>query len=389
MDKVNRITANTEEIVTPEELKTVLGKSKPKAYIGFEPSGIVHLGWKICTNKIKDFIDCGFDFTVLLADWHAYINDKLGGDLEKIKLCGEYMKDCFAAMGVDKDKVRFVYASDYVNDPGYWELVLRTAKSMSVARVKRAMDIMGRSAEEAEKDLSKLFYPAMQVSDIFYLDLDAAYGGMDQRRAHMLAREVSKKLGRKTPVAVHTPLLTGLQAGGRMNSIEVDRKKSEIGKYHIQSQTILDADKQKSKIDLPHPGGSAWKMSKSKPDSMISIHDDPESTEKKISKAFCPEKQIEGNPVLEICKYIIFPELKDESFLIERPKNFGEGLEFSNYQELEKAFVKGPRRPKGLHPLDLKNTTASHINRILEPVHRYFEKHPENYDKMKDVGIIQ
>ncbi|GAG83362.1 unnamed protein product, partial [marine sediment metagenome] len=55
----------------------------------------------------------------------------------------------------------------------------------------------------------------MQVSDIFYLELDVAYGGMDQRHAHMLARDISKKLGRKPPVALHTPLMTGLQAGGR------------------------------------------------------------------------------------------------------------------------------------------------------------------------------
>ena len=346
MDKLQILTNNVEEIVTDEELKNVLNKEKPKAYIGFEPSGSVHIGWKICTNKIKDFLDCGFDFTVLLADWHAYINDKLDGDIEKIKLCGKYMEDCFASMGVDKDRVKFVYASDYVSDPAYWEIVLRTAKSMSVARVKRAMDIMGRSAEEAEKDLSKLFYPAMQVSDIFYLDLDVAYGGMDQRRAHMLAREVSKKLGRKTPVAMHTPLLTGLQAGGRMDPVEA-------------------------------------KMSKSKPDAMLSIHDDSASVKKKMSKAFCPEKQVEGNPVLEICKYVIFPELHGKVFLIERPEKFGGNLEFNSYENLENAFV------NGLHPLDLKNATASYVNKILEPVHQYFEKHPENYKKMKESGIIQ
>ncbi|UCD13968.1 MAG: tyrosine--tRNA ligase [Thermoplasmatales archaeon] len=346
MDKLQKLTYNAEEIVTTEELKYVLNKEKPRAYIGFEPSGSVHIGWKICSNKIKDFIDCGFDFTVLLADWHAYINDKLGGDIEKIKLCGRYMEDCFASMGVDKDKVKFVYASDYVSDPRYWEIVLRTAKSMSVARVKRAMDIMGRSAEEAEKDLSKLFYPAMQVSDIFYLDLDVAYGGMDQRRAHMLAREISKKLGHKPPVALHTPLLTGLQAGGRMDPIEV-------------------------------------KMSKSKPEAMLSIHDDPSSVEEKISKAFCPEKQVVGNPVLEICKYVIFPELKEEPFLIKRAEKFGGNLEFKSCKELEQAFA------GGLHPLDLKNATTGYVNNILEPVHAYFEKHPDNYNKMKGEGVIQ
>jgi tyrosyl-tRNA synthetase len=346
MDKLSLLTQNTEEVVTLEELKTVLDKPKPKAYIGFEPSGTVHLGWKICTAKIKDFLACGFDFTILLADWHAFINDKLGGDIEKIKLCGHYMEDCFAAMGIDTGKVRFVYASDYVSDAKYWELVLKTSKATSVARVKRAMDIMGRGEEEGEKDLSKLFYPAMQVSDIFYLDLDVAYGGMDQRHAHMLARDVAKKIGKKSPVALHTALLTGLQAGGRMNPIEN-------------------------------------KMSKSKPDSMISIHDAPDVVKKKLSKAFCPEKQVEGNPVLEMCKYVIFPDLNGKPFLIERPEKFGGNLTFASYKELEDAFV------SGLHPLDLKNATAAHINTILEPVRAYFEKHPDNYNKMKAAGIIQ
>jgi len=344
MSNLDQLTNNAVEVVTPEELKKVLQKPKPRAYIGFEPSGTVHIGWKICTNKIKDFLDCGFDFTILLADWHAYINDKLEGDIEKIKLCGNYMEDCFAAMGIPKGKVKFVYASDYVGDPKYWELVLRVSKATSVKRVKRAMDIMGRSEDEAEKDLSKLFYPAMQVSDIFYLNLDVAYGGMDQRHAHMLCRDVSKKLGRNAPVAIHTPLLTGLQAGSRMDPTEV-------------------------------------KMSKSKPDSMISIHDEPDVVKNKIRKAYCPEKQIEGNPILELCKFVIFPELNKE-FLIERESAHGGNLKFKSYEDLEKAFL------EGLHPLDLKNATADYINKILEPIHKYFEKNPTNYEKMKKLGII-
>jgi len=344
MANIETLTRNTEEIVTIEELQKILEKNKPKAYIGFEPSGTVHLGWKICTNKIKDFLECGFDFTILLADWHAYINDKLDGDIEKIKLCGKYMEDCFAAMGIDKSKVKFVYASDYVGDPNYWELVLRSSKATSVKRVKRAMDIMGRSEDEAERDLSKLFYPAMQVSDIFYLDLDVAYGGMDQRHAHMLARDVSKKLGRKAPVAIHTPLLTGLQAGSRMDPTEV-------------------------------------KMSKSKPDSMISIHDSQEEVNRKMEKAYCPEKIVEGNPVLEMCKYVVFPEL-NEPFVIERPEKWGGNLEFKDYVELEAAFL------VDLHPQDLKNATARYINKILEPIRKYFEKNPKILEQMKEQKII-
>jgi tyrosyl-tRNA synthetase len=185
----------------------------------------------------------------------------------------------------------------------------------------------------------------MQVSDIFYLNVDVAYGGMDQRHAHMLARDVSKKLGKLPPVALHTPLLTGLQAGSRMDPAEV-------------------------------------KMSKSKPDSMISIHDNQDEIKRKIKKAYCPEKTIEGNPILEICKFIIFPELKDDVFCINRSEKFGGDLEFNSYEELEQAFV------SNLHPLDLKNATIEYLNQILNQIQKYFVKHDEAYETMKNLDII-
>ena len=336
MEGMERLLSNTVEVVTEEELIEVMEMERKRAYIGFEPSGFAHLGWKICANKIRDFLDCGFDFIILLADWHAYINDKLDGDMEKIRICGRYMEDCFEAMGISKNKVKFVYASDYVSDSKYWELVLKIAKANSIARVKRAMDIMGRKEEEAEKDLSKLFYPVMQVADIFYLDIDVAYGGIDQRHAHMLARDTAKKLRMKKPVALHTPLLPSLQARGRMDPIDM-------------------------------------KMSKSKPESMISIHDSEEEVERKIRKAYCPEREVENNPILDIWRYLIFQEFGEVK--VERPKKFGGDITLKSFKELEEIFSKGD-----LHPLDLKNTTSKYINEILRPIRKYFDSHPDNLE---------
>jgi len=92
---------NTEETVTEEELRALLmEKEEPTAYIGFEPSGLVHLGWVLVAQKIRDLCDAGFKVTIFWADWHAYINDKLGGDLENIRTCARYMQDCFIALGV-------------------------------------------------------------------------------------------------------------------------------------------------------------------------------------------------------------------------------------------------------------------------------------------------
>ncbi|MBI0583601.1 MAG: tyrosine--tRNA ligase [Methanomassiliicoccus sp.] len=343
-ERFNLLARNTEEIVTADELRNILAiNPSPKSYIGFEPSGLVHLGWVICANKVKDFIDAGFEMTIFFADWHAYINDKLGGDIERIRTCARYMEDCFEALGVPRDKVKFVLASDIMNLE-YWEAVVKVGKVTSLSRIKRAMTIMGRKEDDAELDSSKFLYPLMQATDIFRMDIDVAYSGIDQRRAHMLAREAGEKLHWKVPVALHTPLLPGLKGVSRMDPV-------------------------------------ANKMSKSDPDSGILIHDSPADIERKIKKAFCPP-EVEGNPLLAICKYILFQ--RDPVFVIDRPEKFGGKLEFASYDELERTYSAGK-----LHPMDLKTGVAKALSDQLEPARAYFERNPRNYDIMRQaIGLL-
>ena len=77
----------TEEIVVKDELISLLKETKiPKHYIGIEISGLLHLGSLVLTgSKINDFLEAQIDASVFLADWHTYINDKLGGDWLKIR----------------------------------------------------------------------------------------------------------------------------------------------------------------------------------------------------------------------------------------------------------------------------------------------------------------
>lgn len=329
MDDIKKLTSGCEEIVTVRELKSVMKKKDKKAYIGYEPSGLAHLGFFLTGKKVKDLIACGFDVTVLLADWHAQINDKFGGDIEKIRVCGEYLKDVFYSMSASP---RFVYATDLVDDRDYWATLIRGAKHTTLARVKRALTIMGREANEANIDYSKTIYPLMQVTDIFVLDIDVALAGMDQRRAHMLAREIAPALGFKKVVAMHLPLIPSLEGAGRMDSV---------------------------------------KMSKSKPQSAIFVHDSEESIRDKIGRAYCPAGVIEGNPILAICRTIIFSEL--ESMVIEREQRYGGSIEVKSYGELENLFA-----ARQIHPLDLKNATAQYLSSVLRPCREYFEKHDDN-----------
>jgi tyrosyl-tRNA synthetase len=328
----------TEEVVTADELRALLkAKAHPRHYIGLEISGVLHLGSLVLTGfKINDFIKAGIHTTVFLADWHTYINDKLAGDWDKIKKISQYYAEAFKLFCPG---VNIVLGSDlYKQKDNYWEDFVRFSKHMTLARTMRSLTIMGRSEAEKNLDLSQLLYPPMQSVDIKALDLDIVHAGMDQRKIHMLVREIFPKLGWKVPVVVHHHLLPGL---------------SEPVSTGLDENAAEDA-----KISS--------KMSKSKPSSGILIHDDEKVIREKISKAFCPVGVAEGNPVLELVRYVVFHQFGE--FAIERPAKYGGSTTYSSYQEVERDFV-----AKKVHPMDLKNATATYVNKIIEPVYKHFK----------------
>ena len=109
------------------------------------------------------------------------------------------------------------------------------------------------------------------------------------------------------------------------------------------------------------------KMSKSDPDSAIFMEDSEEDVKRKIKKAFCPEKIVEGNPILDYAKSIIFESFG--KFTIHRDAKNGGDLHYETYAALEADFVGGK-----LHPVDLKINVADGINKLLQPVRDHFSK---------------
>jgi len=354
--KLNFIARNTVETITLDELRSLLEtKTKPRAYWGFESSGFMHIGLGlVCGSKIKDMIEAGFHFIIFLADWHSWINNKLGGKMENIRLCGEYFKECFTALGIKN--VEYLWAADLAKDIEYWEKVIKIAKSASVQRIWRALPIMGRETNLSDIETAWLFYPCMQAADIFHMQLDVACAGIDQRKAHMLARDVAEKLHWQKPSCVHTPLLMGLQGPSK-------------------GDKQLDED---STLNLR----IVSKMAKSKPSTCIFVHDSPEDIKTKLKNAYCPPKQVTGNPVLEEAQYAVFSNAKE--LTITRPPKYGGTETFTSYAELEEAYREGK-----IHPLDLKNAVAEALIRILEPVRNHFKEHPEKLEKMKKIEITR
>jgi tyrosyl-tRNA synthetase len=333
----------TEEVITPEDLRRLLETEEhPIAYNGWEPSGLVHLGTGVlCVYKIKDFLEAGIRYKAYLSTWHAWLNNKMGGDLNLIRKAADLFRHSWIALGVPKDKVEFVYSDELYDDLKYWEKTVMVAKNLSIARVTRTLEIAGRKESEA-RHVSDFLYTPMQVADIFHMGVKICQLGIDQRKANVVARELGEKLGCWKPVCVHHSYLQGLV-----------------------KPPVWPIPKEREREIL-----SAVKMSKSKPETCIFIYDRPEEIKKKISIAFCPEKIVEYNPILEICKFIVFRERK--SFTVHRPAKFGGAVTFQSLKELQTAYATGR-----LHPQDLKNAVAEELVNMLEPVRRYFEDNKE------------
>jgi len=358
--RLELVTRNAEEIITRDELRSTLETTtRPRAYWGFEASGMMHIGMGlVCGRKIMDMVEAGFDFTVLLADWHSWINNKLGGDMGNIHLCGEYLKQSFTALGIPPTKATFMWGTDLVTPREYWEKVVLIAKSVNVSRIWRALPIMGRGINGGkELEAASTLYPCMQAADIYQLQLDVACAGMDQRKAHVLARDVGEKLGWRKPISVHTPLLPGLSGASRMETTRYD-----------EDQKLSDQ--------------ISSKMSKSIPDSSIVVHDEPDVIRNKIRGAFCPPKETENNAILEIAEHISFPWLG--SVEIDRPAKYGGPINFTELQELKQEYGEGK-----IHPLDLKNAIAENLIKILGPVREEFKKRPELLHKMEQLQITR
>jgi len=321
MDAYELITRNSAEVVTEEEVRALADSPDGKrAYVGYEPSGVLHVGHMLTANKLIDLQEAGFEVVVLLADVHAYLNDK--GTFDEIHDTAERMREQFVAYGLDPDRTEFVLGSEFQFEREYTLDLHALELETSLARAERAMSEI-QSGDTVR--VSQAVYPLMQALDIASLDLDLAVGGMEQRKVHMLARDVLPSVDYDAPTCVHTPLIADLETGvGKMSN----------------SEGIT-----------------------------ISMEDSAADIEEKVNDAFCPptrDPDPDGdgnereNPVLQLFQYHVFPRF--ERVVVERPEEYGGDLTYDDYESLAADLESGD-----LHPADAKGALADYLDRLVAP----------------------
>ncbi|RAL45365.1 hypothetical protein DM860_013761 [Cuscuta australis] len=334
-ERFNVIRSIGEECIQEDELRNLLAnKPQPICYDGFEPSGRMHIAQGVMkTINVNKLVASGCKVKIWIADWFAQLNNKMGGDLKKIHVVGQYLIEIWKAAGmkVESGNVEFVWSSEEINSRAheYWPLVMDIARRNTLPRILRCGQIMGRS-EQDELTAAQIFYPCMQCADIFFLKVpgctsvipglplilpappaDICQLGMDQRKVNVLAREYAEDIKRKNkPIILSHHMLPGLKEGQE-------------------------------------------KMSKTDASSSIFMEDDEAEVNKKIKRAFCPPKVVEKNPCLET---------------------------FISFEELVADYECG-----GLHPDDLKTALSKALNKILQPVRDHFKNDANAKDLLKRV----
>jgi tyrosyl-tRNA synthetase len=318
-ERFELIKRNTQEVVKEDELKKLLKEKKnPVVYWGTAVTGKPSLAYLFPLLKLKDFIDAGFKVKILLADLHGALDGTSWEVLEKrYEFYKEAISQILKVVGTDIKKIEFVKGSEFQLKPEYMYDVLQLASKNSINDCQRASAEVVKQSDNP--NLAGLIYPIMQALDEHYLGVDVQFGGIDQRKILMFARENLPKITYSQRIDVFNPMIPGL-VGKKMSSSDA-----------------------KSKIDLT---------------------DDEKSVKEKVNKADC----ISGDPdngVMAFLKYVVMvlKEDNNEKFVVERPDKYGGNLEYETYEAIEKDFV-----AKKLHPLDLKNAVSKEISDLLSKV---------------------
>ena len=333
-EKLALITKNLQEVIGLDDMKKILEERPLKIYIGNAPTGAPHVGYLVWIYKVADLLKAGCEVTILLADIHAYL-DNMKSTWDQLEYRTQWyefiIKELLQHIGVPLDKLKFVTGRSYQLQEDYTLDMYKIAVQSTMKGLQHAGAEVVKQTDNPK--VGGLLYPILQALDEQYLGVDVQLGGVDQRKIFMFARDNLPKIGYKKRSHIMTPLIPGL--------------------------------------------GESGKMSASEPNSKIDFSDTQKQIQKKISKAFSVDGQVEGNGLLAILKYILFHyfEYKNTHFVIERPEQYGGTIEFKTYEEVETAFAN-----KELSSIDLKMGLSKALADFIEPVRLKCEENQELFN---------
>jgi len=325
-EKFNLIVDGLQEVIGESELINIIKERNLRLYWGTATTGRPHIGYLKPLLKICDFLKAECEVTILFADLHAFL-DAMKSDWSHLKYRTQYyeelIKSTLILLDAPIDKLKFVKGTDFQLSTEYTINVYKLMTKLSLHDAIKSGAEVVKQADNPK--MASLLYPGLQALDEQFLNIDAQFGGIDQRRIFMMAEKYLPQLGYKKRIHLMSPMIPSLNSNGNKMSC------SDI----------------KSKIDLL---------------------DSPQTINKKINKAFCEDGNINCG-LIKFIEMVLFPilNIKKENFIIDRPKKYGGQIIYEKYIDLENAFL-----DKKLHPIDLKLGIINWTTKFLKPLRDKF-----------------
>ena len=261
--KYDLITSNLKDVIRGDIIQGILPHRPLKIYWGTATTGRPHAAYFLPAIKVAQFLQAGCQVKILLADLHGFLDaDKAPEDVleHRAQYYERVIRALLRSVGVDLTHLTFVRGSSYQLTPRFSRDLLRLSKRVSIHNaIKASSEIVKCMGEPTMADG---IYPLMQLLDEEYLDVDAEFGGLDQRKTFALANDNIHKMGFKVRAHLMSPMVPGLSGG---------------------------------------------KMSSSDPKSKIDLIDDAATIRKKISKAVCAPRIAENNGILAFIQHVLLP----------------------------------------------------------------------------------
>jgi len=337
-ERIELITSGLAEVMNPEvsdqKMREILRERPLRIYWGTATTGAPHIAYFIPLTQLGQFLKAGCEVVILLADIHSVLDaGKTPWELTNARVA--YYKAIITTMlravNVPVERLTFVRGSDFQLSKDYTLDVYKLCAATSLREAKKAGAEVVKQEENPK--LAPILYPLLQALDEEYLKVDAQFGGVDQRKIFAYASDFLKKVcNYESRIHLMNPICPGLN-GPKMSS-------SEGGKIDC-----LESAKQvKKKINAAHCVEAEV------------IVTNPKTGETSL------------NGILAFNKFVVYPCFLDgEPLIMERKEQ--EPLTLPTYQDLEDAFGAGL-----IHPKDLKDSTAGHINRVLDFCRAEFQK---------------
>lgn len=341
--KLALITSKLQEVLHPDWLEDIVVKqNRPlRLYWGTAITGRPHCAYFVPMIKIAEFLRAGVKVKILMADLHGFL-DNTKAPIEQVKQRAIHYKrtvqSLLKVVGVSLEQLEFVNGSEYQLSAEYSMDNYRLMTIVTEHDAKKAGSEVVKQIDNPT--LAGSIYPLMQALDEEYLQVDAQFGGVDQRKIFTLAQEILPKLGYKERIHLMNPMVPGLQAGG--------------------------------------------KMSASDPNSKIDVLDPPDQVTKKISKAFAEARKADGNGLIAFIEYVLLPisalQNGEGKQNITFDRRDAEPLVFGSVEAIRAAY-----EADTLTPQLLKAGVSTALNKVLAPIQAEFQ-HDQAWQEALEAG---